>query len=722
MKLRTNKTIITLAATFFAVALLSACGDEITEITNSGLQSVASVKDLGKCTNKNEGDVAYVKGTVYLCADSTWKEMEFSGNEVKGKNGSNGENGTYCIVSALKDNSGYDIICDGEKIGTLLNGDDGEKGDKGAKGDNGDKGAKGDAGTDCSAKALKDGSGFELYCAGKSVGIIQNGENGIKGEKGEDCSGKVLEDGSGIELSCGDKVVGTLSNGESTTGSDCTINDDGKGTVTINCGDDYTLTRYKALCGAQPYDPEKKMCLGSEYEGDGELIHILMHLCGGKPYIPEKIDPEDGAINEMLSSDSKQFCKEGVIYEKCGDKEINTETHFCFDDIVYEKCEKNTSYNPDYFACVDGKLRPACNGIALEDNQICEYGIILTSCGKNYFDATKQFCLDEKKSAIKDLCGGKPYKETEFCGNDNKAHALCSGQTYDTDNERCDENGKLLKKCVDNGEEYDPKTQVCKDGKVLTKCGNEGEGYDPEREYCDNEQIKMLLQCGNEWYNPNTQMCDNRDGGRVYKITTITIPEKNYSETWMAENLNYATENSYCAGEKETDQAAFCAKYGRFYTWATAVGKSEEECGNDKSCTLGNGDVQGVCPDGWHLPSHDEFLELILALGGIDVAGKALKSVDGWANEAFTVPNDDTYSFAALPTGFYSNGGFYGGDAHMVGFWSSTRDDVEGADLMCLFFSIDGAYLMSLYDFIADSDLLDYSKVFAFSVRCIRNK
>ena len=127
MKLRTNKTIITLAATFFAVALLSACGDEITEITNSGLQSVASVKDLGKCTNKNEGDVVYVKGTVYLCADSTWKEMEFSGNEVKGKNGSNGENGTYCIVSALKDNSGYDIICDGEKIGTLLNGDDGER-------------------------------------------------------------------------------------------------------------------------------------------------------------------------------------------------------------------------------------------------------------------------------------------------------------------------------------------------------------------------------------------------------------------------------------------------------------------------------------------------------------------------------------------------------------------------------------------------------------------
>ena len=284
MKIRTNKTIIMLAASLSAIAILSACDDEITKIAGPDVQTVAAYKDLAECSGKNEGDLYYVKdsGAVYLCSDSVWKATSASLNSTEtkngtdGKNGSDGKNGTdgkdgaSCTVSALKDSSGYDIICDGKKVGTLLNGKNGAKGDKGDNGVKGDDGAKGDNGkngTTCSAKELSDGSGYELSCDGKIVGTIKNGTKGEKGDDGTACTSKALEDGSGYELSCGGKVVGTVKNG-TTTDAECIFDYDHDGTVTIKCGDKDAFKLPLALCGTTPYDPKDFACL------DGELIDI----------------------------------------------------------------------------------------------------------------------------------------------------------------------------------------------------------------------------------------------------------------------------------------------------------------------------------------------------------------------------------------------------------------------------------------------------------------
>ena len=104
----------------------------------------------------------------------------------------------------------------------------------------------------------------------------------------------------------------------------------------------------------------------------------------------------------------------------------------------------------------------------------------------------------------------------------------------------------------------------------------------------------------------NNTLTDLRDN-QVYK--TVTIGE----QIWMAENLNYETDvGSYCYG----DSAEYCKKYGRLYTWATAVGKPENECGFGKRyCDLGEGNVRGVCPAGWHLPSMIEWEALFFAVG-----------------------------------------------------------------------------------------------------------
>ena len=169
---------------------------------------------------------------------------------------------------------------------------------------------------------------------------------------------------------------------------------------------------------------------------------------------------------------------------------------------------------------------------------------------------------------------------------------------------------------------------------------------------------------------------DLRDG-QTYK--TVVIGE----QTWMAENLNYETENSYCYD----DDPSNCSKYGRLYTWAAA---------------------KTVCPEGWHLPSYDEWNTLFTAVGGISTAGAKLKSQTGWA--AYDgITNEDSFGFSALPAGNrYDNGSYYyeGYDAH---FWSSTE-----------YGSYDAYYMSLGYDY-GDAYLDNNDKSNGHSVRCVKD-
>ena len=69
---------------------------------------------------------------------------------------------------------------------------------------------------------------------------------------------------------------------------------------------------------------------------------------------------------------------------------------------------------------------------------------------------------------------------------------------------------------------------------------------------------------------------------------------------------------------------------------------------------------QGICPDGWHLPSMAEWFELMAISGGDSTAGTTLKSHRGWGSSvphkvkgdqiAFSENGNDSYGFRALPT------------------------------------------------------------------------
>ncbi len=107
--------------------------------------------------------------------------------------------------------------------------------------------------------------------------------------------------------------------------------------------------------------------------------------------------------------------------------------------------------------------------------------------------------------------------------------------------------------------------------------------------------------------------------------------------------------------------------YGRLYSW-TAVMNDEASSNENPS------GVQGVCPDGWHVPSKSEWDELVNYLGGAEIAGGKLKATgyDYWK-----YPNTgatDEFGFNGLPAGIRSSNVFY--DLHILtNYWTSSYND-----------------------------------------------
>ncbi len=196
-------------------------------------------------------------------------------------------------------------------------------------------------------------------------------------------------------------------------------------------------------------------------------------------------------------------------------------------------------------------------------------------------------------------------------------------------------------------------------------------------------------------------LVDSRDG-QTYRTVTIG------NQTWMAENLNYETENSWCGGGSGKTEGD-CSVYGRLYTRVAAVGKFKDECDYEKECNLPSGDIRGVCPQGWHVPSIDEFETLLSAVGGEDVADTKLKSATGWNDyEGESGNGTDAYSFSVLPAGYRLNDGSFRKEGNVAFFWSSTEADCDDAYYMIL--TRDEAYL----DYNCAGD--------GFSVRCLKDK
>ena len=107
--------------------------------------------------------------------------------------------------------------------------------------------------------------------------------------------------------------------------------------------------------------------------------------------------------------------------------------------------------------------------------------------------------------------------------------------------------------------------------------------------------------------------------------------------------------------------------YGGLYTWAAAIG------GNGISSSSNPSGVQGICPDGWHIPSPDEWSELSSYLGGNSVAGGKMKVSGTTYWDSPNTGADNSSGFSAIACGVRSpyNGNF-GPAGHTCYWWTSS--------------------------------------------------
>ena len=153
-----------------------------------------------------------------------------------------------------------------------------------------------------------------------------------------------------------------------------------------------------------------------------------------------------------------------------------------------------------------------------------------------------------------------------------------------------------------------------------------------------------------EQLNPDIEygtMTDPRDG-KTYRTV------KAAGRTWMAENLNFADSVEYPLLEANTlcfdDNERYCELYGRLYDLTAAM--YSVRCVPGDSCNLGdNVAVQGICPDGWHIPVTEDALVLEdLA----ESSAMELRSEEGWfGTSSYLSPGNDTYGLSFVGSGMY---------------------------------------------------------------------
>ncbi|MEI6090293.1 MAG: FISUMP domain-containing protein [bacterium] len=201
-------------------------------------------------------------------------------------------------------------------------------------------------------------------------------------------------------------------------------------------------------------------------------------------------------------------------------------------------------------------------------------------------------------------------------------------------------------------------------------------GY--ENTSCDGGDVQI---CNQIWMACNLDVDAYRDG--------TTIPEVTDPTKWA--NL---TTGAWCYYNNDPNNGII---YGKLYNWYAV------------------NDPRGLAPEGWHIPSIDEWNELENCLGGVSVAGGKLKSTgtkedrDGLWRAPNTGATNES-SFSGLPGGYRggTNWLFYGIGSDCF-WWSSTTDKEVSSFGRGLGYSYAG---FSRYDFPVLS---------GFSVRCVKD-
>jgi uncharacterized protein (TIGR02145 family) len=172
----------------------------------------------------------------------------------------------------------------------------------------------------------------------------------------------------------------------------------------------------------------------------------------------------------------------------------------------------------------------------------------------------------------------------------------------------------------------------------------------------------------------------------VYRTITDKRDDQEYNvikiedQWWMAENVNFGKQinskqqpsrvggiEKFCYNDKTEN----CDGMGGLYTWGEMMSYKRPDDG-----VIGT--RQGVCPDGWHIPTDSEWDTLATYLEKKGVVGDQLKNFRYW-RPSLQGRSISTTGFSALPAGRMDNSGNFYYIGSSTTFWSATKESSDKA-------------------------------------------
>ena len=177
------------------------------------------------------------------------------------------------------------------------------------------------------------------------------------------------------------------------------------------------------------------------------------------------------------------------------------------------------------------------------------------------------------------------------------------------------------------------------------------------------------------WANQNLTITTFRNGD--------IIPEAKSNSEWKKAGEN--KQPAWCYYDNSLSNGE---KFGILYNWYAV------------------NDPRGLAPEGWHIPSDEEWTELSNALGGSEVAGEKMKTTTEWRKNK---KSTNESGFSAFPAGYREDDGKFYVILVAQDWWSSTELSEQVAWIRGLVFNY--ATLEKRYS----------GKANGLSVRCLKD-
>jgi len=194
------------------------------------------------------------------------------------------------------------------------------------------------------------------------------------------------------------------------------------------------------------------------------------------------------------------------------------------------------------------------------------------------------------------------------------------------------------------------------------------------------------------------------------------------SQCWMAQHINVGT--LLAGASNQTDNAVIekycysdtegnCTADGGLYQWNEAMQYTASCNGAGESQPACTSPVQGICPSGWHIPSHYEYVALERAVCTSASCATNFPydvSATGWrgTDEGTQLKVGGSSGFSGLLAGYrHTNGSFfYRGTIALI--WSSLESGSSAWRRI-----LNSGYATVLRN--------AYDKLYGFSIRCIKD-